>query len=101
MKLSVEKRTDIMNQQFDNTNKGTLFVNDQKSKETSPDYSGKVNVNGREFRIAGWKKQSKAGKTFLSLSVSDPQNAQRPAASTAPVNQGGGGNAMPNDSIPF
>jgi uncharacterized protein (DUF736 family) len=52
-------------------NFGSLFINDNKENENQPDYTGKVNVEGTEHRIAGWKKTSKAGNTYLSLKVSD------------------------------
>lgn len=46
---------------------GTLFTNDKKGNEASPDYSGPLG----ERRIAGWKKTSEGGAAFLSLSVSE------------------------------
>jgi|TARA_R100000656_G_scaffold122785_2_gene98658 uncharacterized protein (DUF736 family) len=52
-------------------NYGALFKNDQKSKDNQPDYTGKVNVEGADYKIAGWIKESKAGNTYLSLKVSD------------------------------
>lgn len=59
--------------EFDDTNKGVLFQEQEKKSEKAPDYTGKLNVEGKEFRIAGWKRLSKNGKPFLSLSVSEPQ----------------------------
>lgn len=56
---------------FDNTNKGALFTNDQKGNEKAPNYKGKLNVNGKEYEIAGWVRQGKSG-SFLSLTVSEP-----------------------------
>ena len=53
--------------QYDNTNKGSFFVNEQKKTEKHPDYSGKINIEGTEYYLSGWKKQSKTGKHFLSL----------------------------------
>jgi uncharacterized protein (DUF736 family) len=53
--------------QKDNT--GSLFVNVEKRSENFPDYSGSVRIEGADWWISGWKKQSKDGKTFLSLSV--------------------------------
>lgn len=50
-------------------NSGVLFSNKDKKNEKSPDYSGNVIINGKEFRLAGWLKDGKKGK-FLSLSVS-------------------------------
>jgi len=58
--------------QYDNTNTGVLFVNEEKSGKR-PDYTGKINVDGRELELAGWKRQKKSdGKTFLSLKVQEP-----------------------------
>ena len=58
---------------YDNTNRGSLFINDRKEKDTQPDYTGTVNVEGKDFRLSGWKRESKQGKKYLSLSVSEPQ----------------------------
>tara|TARA_R100000664_G_scaffold9928_2_gene16508 strand:+ start:1095 stop:1355 length:261 start_codon:yes stop_codon:yes gene_type:complete len=51
---------------------GSLFVNNYKEKETQPDYKGNIVLqDGTEKEIAGWKKQDKNGKYFLSLHLSD------------------------------
>lgn len=55
--------------EFDNTNRGSLFKNDKKTDEKHPDMSGSINIDGTEYWISGWKKQSKQGANFLSLSV--------------------------------
>jgi hypothetical protein len=55
--------------EFDNTDRGVLFKNDHKQKETQADYKGTLNVGGREFRISAWVKESKAGAKFMSLAV--------------------------------
>jgi uncharacterized protein (DUF736 family) len=74
---------------YDNTNKGVLFQNYDKKTDKSPDYSGSLNVNGIDFNLAGWKKQSKKGTTFLSLSVSAKQDSPKSQAPDF------------DDSIPF
>lgn len=57
--------------EYDDTNRGILFNND-KQNEKQPDYSGKFNYKGQEFKIAGWvRTSSKTGKEFISLSVDD------------------------------
>lgn len=63
--------------EFDNTNRGSLFKNDKKAKDTDPDMSGSINVNGVEFWISGWKKTSKAGTGFISLSCRPKQEQTR------------------------
>jgi hypothetical protein len=56
---------------YDNTNSGTFFVNDRKEKETHPDYTGKIDVEGVQYYLKGWKKTAKSGVNFLSLAL-DP-----------------------------
>lgn len=63
-----------MAEQYDNTNRGVLFKNDKGDNPNGnrPDYSGDINFNGVDMRIAAWLKvSSKSGEKFLSLSVSE------------------------------
>jgi hypothetical protein len=55
---------------YDNTNSGAIFKNDKKS-DKHPDYSGKINVEGKEYEIALWVKDGKNGK-FFSAKLSEP-----------------------------
>ena len=34
---------------YDNTNKGILGRNDRKTLDTHPDFSGSINIEGREY----------------------------------------------------
>lgn len=54
---------------FDNTNSGALFKNDDKQTDKHPDYTGSINVDGTEFWLNAWLKTSKKGTKFMSLSV--------------------------------
>ena len=66
-----------MSQTYDNTNRGAAFVNKRKEKETQPDLTGEINVNGTEYRVSIWKQESaKVGK-YLSLAISEFE--ERPA----------------------
>lgn len=56
----------------DYTNSGVLFKNKDKSSDKAPDYTGKINVNGTEMRLAAWIKDGKSGK-FMSLKVSEEE----------------------------
>ena len=49
-------------------NSGALFTNDKKQNETQPDLNGKVVIAGTEYYLSAWKKQTKDGKNYLSLS---------------------------------
>lgn len=55
--------------QYDNTNTGTLFRNENRQSDTHPEYSGSLNVEGKEYWLNGWVKESKNGKKFFSLRV--------------------------------
>jgi uncharacterized protein (DUF736 family) len=60
--------------EYDNTNKGVLFRDAEKAEGSKkPDYTGKLNVNGKDFRLAGWLREAKNGTKFLSLSISEPK----------------------------
>jgi uncharacterized protein (DUF736 family) len=56
---------------------GSVFFNDRKSKPSHPDYQGKVLVEGKTYRIAGWVKATQAGSRFLSLKLTleEPKEA--------------------------
>jgi hypothetical protein len=54
--------------EYDNTNRGTLFRNDRKQTDKHADYTGKLNVGGKDFWISAWTKEGRKG-SFLSLSV--------------------------------
>lgn len=63
---------------YDDTNKGVLFREEQKEKETDRDYSGSININGTEFWLSGWiKVGKKTNKKFLSLSVKPKNEAPK------------------------
>lgn len=58
--------------EYNNINKGSIFKNDYKKLETHPDYRGKINVDGADKEISLWVKESKDGKKFFSVSISEP-----------------------------
>ena len=68
---------------YDNTNRGVLFVNDRKEPGSNkPDRTGTLNVDGVEYFLDGWIKKSQAGVPFLSVSVKrkDKQPGQQASA---------------------
>lgn len=79
---------------------GILFKNDRKTKETQPDYSGSITVDGKKRSIAGWIKQGKKGP-FMSLAVKEwEDNAVRKESVQSAPHQPGP-NDFVDDSIPF
>ena len=69
---------------FDNTNSGALFKNDKKS-DKQPDYRGPLNVDGKDFEVAAWLKKSKAGASFMSLSIQEKDSWKKDAPKKQPV----------------
>jgi len=86
----------------------SLFKNERKERENQPDYTGPGQITKEDFlaiydqvmanryntddegrikvRVAGWKKQSKTGKTYISLSLSiDDYGVQPQAAAAAKI----------------
>lgn len=44
--------------EYDNTNSGAVWLNTEKLSERHPDYKGKLNVNGEDYWLSGWKQNS-------------------------------------------
>lgn len=52
---------------------GYLFKNLKKESPVQPDMYGSVMINGKEMRIAAWRKEGKSGP-FLSIQLSENDN---------------------------
>ena len=51
-------------------NRGVLFTNKRKEKDTHPDYTGSfVDANGKDFWVSSWINKSKGGETYMSFTV--------------------------------
>lgn len=62
--------------EYDDTNKGALFVNDKQGNDKRPDFRGRLNVGGAEFWLSAWKEKSKKGVSYLSLRVQPAETAE-------------------------
>jgi len=54
------------------TNKGVIFKNKYKSKETHPEYRGTINVDGIEKEIALFVNKDKNGNHYFGAVISEP-----------------------------
>jgi|TARA_R100000081_G_C4803373_1_gene165732 uncharacterized protein (DUF736 family) len=88
----------------------SLFKNERKERDNQPDFTGPGQISKADFmaiydqvianqykedddgriklRVAGWKKNSKSGRGYISLSLSiDDYGVQtKPSLNSAPVN---------------
>lgn len=46
---------------------GSLFRNNRKEKDSHPDYSGTVRIDGHDLWISGWLREQKDGTKYFSL----------------------------------
>ena len=76
--------------QYDDTNRGVLFKNDKKGNDSAPDYTGKIDVEGKPYRLAAWIKEGRSGK-FMSLSLTEPREGSSSAPPAGDL----------SDTIPF
>lgn len=62
---------------YDNTNKVAIFKHDQKGNDKAPSYKGTLNVEGKDYDISLWVKESdRAGKYFQgSISIKQPKES--------------------------
>ena len=82
-----------MSKEYDNTNRGALFKNEEKQNPKHADYNGSIDVNGEEFWLNGWAKTSSKGTRYLSLSIK-PKNGAKAEVKA--------GRAVPfDDDVPF
>ncbi len=82
--------------EYDNTDKGSLFKNKDRKSDKHPEYNGSINIQGVEYWLSGWVKESKKdGSKYFSLAVK-PKEKQAPKPTPAPK----GFNDM-DDDIPF
>lgn len=75
-----------MSKEYDNTNKGVLFLNDRKEKDSHPDRKGSINIDGKEYWLSAWDKETSKGAT-ISISVQPKEGSAKPASRSAPQRQ--------------
>ena len=79
--------------QYDETNRFALFKNDRKEKDTHPDLTGTINVEGVEYYLNAWTKEGKKGKFISgSIKLKEAKSAPKPVATTS---------SFDDDDLPF
>jgi len=89
--IIVRQQEKTMYEQKDNS--ASIFVNDRETAETHPDSTGTAKIDGVEYYVSAWRRESKSGKKYLSLSFKR-KDADTVAARSKPIDE------QMNDSIP-
>lgn len=55
---------------YDNTNRGQIWGNDKKEKDSQPDFKGSINIEGVEYWLSAWRRKPDAHPKAPSLSFS-------------------------------
>lgn len=81
---------------YDNTNRGAIWPNKRKEKDTHPDFTGSLDVDGTEYWVSAWrrKKDAKDGAPSLSFSI-------KPKEESAPKPEPAGNDFDDDQDIPF
>ena len=56
-----------MSEQYDDNLRGALFKNRKRTEERQPEYTGNCEINGQEFWVSAWVRESKNGEKFFSM----------------------------------
>lgn len=85
--------------EYDDKNRGSIWKNDKKTTDKHPDFTGSLNVDGKDYWVSAWKRKEGTSDRAPALRISvkpkdgKPMDAPRPAT--------GGGGLDFEDSIPF
>lgn len=76
-------------------NRGSLFRNEKKEKDTHPDSKGSALIDGKEYWIAAWRNAEPGKKVYWSLAfeLKEEQKEAPPQEAPPPADL--------DDSIPF
>lgn len=86
---------------FDNTNRGSIWKNERKTKDTHPDFTGTLNVEGREYFFDAWKRKEGAPAKAPALSFKIKPKDEQPTGSPDRFAKPKGAEMDLDDSIPF
>ena len=74
-----------MSKDFDNTNRGSIWKNEKKETDKHPDFTGSLNVDGKDYWVSAWKRRPDASERAPALSFSvKPKDGTPPKHDEAP-----------------
>ena len=90
---------------YDNTNSGMMARNENRKTDKHPEFSGSINVEGREYWLSAWVNEGKPGgkmegKKYFSIKL-NPKEARAPASGAPARMERPSFNDGLDDDIPF
>tara|TARA_R110000751_G_scaffold1063_3_gene4274 strand:- start:1354 stop:1611 length:258 start_codon:yes stop_codon:yes gene_type:complete len=85
-----------MVEDYDNTNRGSIWKNDRRETERHPHFTGVANIDGKEFYISAWKRSDDANPKAPALTFSFKPKDGVVAATTEPFKP-----AVEDDDVPW
>jgi hypothetical protein len=86
--------------EYSNENRGSIWKNEKKDKDTHPDFTGSLNVNGVEYWVSAWKRKEGANPKSPALSFSvKPKDEQQSISQRAMPKQNSYAAATGRDPI--
>jgi hypothetical protein len=83
---------------FDNSNRGSIWKNEDRKSETHPQFKGSAEVNGVEYWVSGWLRKADANPKAPDMSFSFQAKEQQ--SQVAPPAGPDIGDSF-DDDIPF
>jgi hypothetical protein len=84
---------------YDNTNRGAIWKNRDKTEDKHPDFKGSLNVNGVDYWVSAWKRKEgdASNKPALSFTIKPKDEKADAPAKASPERTA----AELDDEIPF
>lgn len=73
---------------------GAIFRNNNKQNEKSPDYTGSINIGGKEVKLSCWLATSKLGTKYFQVRVAN--SVKQAAVQENPTSQ-----PIDDDDLPW
>jgi hypothetical protein len=85
---------------YDDKNRGSIWKNEKKTTDKHPDFTGSLNVDGKDYWVSAWRRKEGASDRAPALSFSVKPKDGKPMDAPRPATGGGMGLDM-DDTIPF
>lgn len=86
---------------YDDKNRGSIWKNEKKTTDKHPDFTGSLNVDGKDYWVSAWRRKEGASDRAPALSFSVKPKDGKPMDEPRRTEATGAGKPPFNDEIPF